>query len=211
LETAQAQLAMLEGRDPENAATLGIGPAGEQRIPSAAIFTEGPLYRCFGRGGAGAVMGSKNLKGFVVTGDGEVKVESPDRFESLKKNMVKLLKTDFKGWADVWRRYETASDLEKMNNLGILPTRNWQTGQFEGWSGIDKSTTHGMASQVDRAGLIASHRDAARLKLKRDFTRGHGVISNGRLFMPSDRPVVSLGWNRLLRQAKFAMRVALTP
>ena len=141
LETAMAQQAMLEGRDPKQAATVGIGPSGEQCIPSSAIFTEGPLYRCFGRGGAGAVMGSKNLKGLVVTGNKEVKVGDPDRLESLKKEITKLLKTDFKGWADVWRRYETASDLEKGNNLGMLPTRNWQTGQFEGWRGIDKSTT----------------------------------------------------------------------
>ncbi|MBW1945662.1 MAG: aldehyde ferredoxin oxidoreductase C-terminal domain-containing protein, partial [Deltaproteobacteria bacterium] len=54
---------------------------------------------------------------------------------------ARLLKTDFKGWADWWRQYETASDLATMNELGMLPTRNWQTGQFEGWQGIDKSTT----------------------------------------------------------------------
>ncbi|MCJ7593960.1 MAG: hypothetical protein MUO52_04200, partial [Desulfobacterales bacterium] len=141
LETAKAQQGMLGGRDAGKFATVGIGPAGEQRIPSAAIFTEGSLYRCFGRGGAGAVMGSKNLKGLVVSGDGEVTVGDPDRLGSLNKQMTRLLKTDFKGWADTWRRYETASDLEKTNALGILPTRNWQTGQFEGWRGIDKSTT----------------------------------------------------------------------
>jgi aldehyde:ferredoxin oxidoreductase len=141
VETAKAQEAMLQGRDPKSAATIGIGPAGEERIPSAAIFAEGPLYRCFGRGGAGAVMGAKNLKGMVLTGDGDVTVGDPGRFEALKKEMAKKLKTDLKGWADWWRAYETGSDLEKMNDMGILPARNWQGGQFEGWRGIDKSTT----------------------------------------------------------------------
>ncbi|MBW2066782.1 MAG: hypothetical protein JRJ03_17880 [Deltaproteobacteria bacterium] len=140
-ETAAAQRAMLKGADPKKVATVGIGPAGEQKIPSAAIFTDGSLYRCFGRGGAGAVMGSKNLKGLAVAGDGKVNVADPDGFSSLRKRMTRLLKTDLKGWADWWRAYETASDLEKMNELGILPTRNWQGGQFEGWRGIDKSTT----------------------------------------------------------------------
>ncbi|MBW2000212.1 MAG: hypothetical protein JRJ29_19920 [Deltaproteobacteria bacterium] len=140
-ETAAAQRDMLKGADPKKAATVGIGPAGEQKLLSAAIFTDGALYRCFGRGGAGAVMGSKNLKGLVVAGDGEVNAADPDAFSSLRKRMARILKTDLKGWADWWRAYETASDLEKMNELGILPTKNWQGGQFEGWRGIDKSTT----------------------------------------------------------------------
>jgi aldehyde:ferredoxin oxidoreductase len=141
VETAMAQKAMLENRDPKKASTVGIGPAGEQLIPSASIFSEGPLYRCFGRGGAGAVMGSKKLKGIVVSGNGHVKACDPERFEALNKEMASRLKTDLKGWADWWRSYETASDLETMNELGILPARNWQKGQFEGWRGIDKSTT----------------------------------------------------------------------
>lgn len=141
LETAEAQRRMLGDLSPKNRATVGIGPAGEHLNPYAALFTEGKLYRCFGRGGGGAVMGSKNLKGMVVAGDGDVKVGDKAAFETMKKEITRLLKTDYKGWADLWRRYETASDLETMNELGILPTHNWQTGRFEGWRGIDKSTT----------------------------------------------------------------------
>jgi aldehyde:ferredoxin oxidoreductase len=140
-ETAEAQRLMLRDLSPKRTATVGIGPAGEHLNRYAALFTEGRLYRCFGRGGGGAVMGSKNLKGMVVAGDGEVKIGDKSKFEVLKKQIARLLKTDYKGWADLWRRYETASDLETMNELGILPTRNWQTGRFEGWRGIDKSTT----------------------------------------------------------------------
>ena len=141
LETAAAQRQMCKGFSSKNAATVGIGPAGEQFNRYAAVFTDGDLYRCFGRGGAGAVMGSKNLKGLVVTGDQNVKTGYEEKINTLNKEVAKLLKTDHKGWADWWRRYETASDLEVMNKLGLLPTRNWQTGQFEGWRGIDKSTT----------------------------------------------------------------------
>jgi len=141
METAEVQRVMLDGLSPKKAATVAIGPAGEQLIKYAAAFSEGPLYRCFGRGGAGCVMGSKKLKGIVVTGDGEVEISDKDKFEAVKRDIAKKLKTDWKKWADEWRRYETAADLQITNEAGIIPTRNWQTGQFEGWQGIDKSTT----------------------------------------------------------------------
>jgi aldehyde:ferredoxin oxidoreductase len=86
-------------------------------------------------------MGSKKLKGMVVTGDGEIEIADRERFNAVRKNITTLLKTDWKKWADMWRRYETASDLRITNELAIIPTRNWQTGRFEGWQGIDKSTT----------------------------------------------------------------------
>jgi aldehyde:ferredoxin oxidoreductase len=141
LETAAAQKHMLKDTSRKSAATVGIGPAGEQLNRYASIFTDGALYRCFGRGGAGAVMGSKNLKGIVVSGDGDLKASKGEKFSELNKEITRLLKTEHKGWAENWRRYETTADLETMNELGLLPTRNWQTGRFEGWRGIDKSTT----------------------------------------------------------------------
>jgi aldehyde:ferredoxin oxidoreductase len=141
METAEAQEAMLGDMSPKGAATAGIGPAGEQLNLYASIFSEGDLYRCFGRGGAGAVMGSKKIKGFVIGGDNEVPVGNQDRFDAVKKQIANLVKGDLKAWADLWRRYETGFDLGLMNKMGILPTRNWRTGQFDGWEGIDKSTT----------------------------------------------------------------------
>jgi aldehyde:ferredoxin oxidoreductase len=140
-ETAAAQKRMLKDVSQRDAATVGIGPAGEQLNQYASIFADGALYRCFGRGGAGAVMGSKNLKGMVVTRDSQQKTEHGEKTGELNKEISSLLKTEYKGWAESWRRYETAADLDTMNELGLLPTRNWQTGRFEGWRGIDKSTT----------------------------------------------------------------------
>jgi aldehyde:ferredoxin oxidoreductase len=141
METAEAQLAMLKSLLGRRAATVAIGQAGEQLVRYAAAFTGDSLYRCFGRGGAGCVMGSKKLKGIAIMGDGKTDVPDKNRFEAAKKEITKKLNTDFKGWADTWRKYETASDLSVMNELRIIPTRNWQAGKFEGWQGIDKSTT----------------------------------------------------------------------
>ena len=70
METAAAQKIILGGLSAKKAAVVGIGPAGEKLVRYAAVFSSGDLYRCFGRGGAGCVMGSKNLKGFVVAGSG---------------------------------------------------------------------------------------------------------------------------------------------
>lgn len=141
METARGQQEMLRslpaGRE---AATVGIGPAGEQLLTYAGVFCDGPLYRCAGRGGAGSVMGSKKLKGMVVLGDGKVEPADKARFAAVNAEILKRTK-EMKQWADRWRRYETAADLEVMNGVGLMPTRNWQGGQFEGWRKIDKSTT----------------------------------------------------------------------
>ncbi|NOY87229.1 MAG: aldehyde ferredoxin oxidoreductase family protein [Deltaproteobacteria bacterium] len=56
-----------------------IGPAGERVVRYASIMTE--RMRAMGRGGAGAVMGSKNLKAIVVMGSGEVKVHDRGRLK----------------------------------------------------------------------------------------------------------------------------------
>jgi len=141
METTAAQTMMIGRLSAKNVATVGIGPAGEKLVRYAAVFSSGDLYRCFGRGGAGCVMGSKKLKGFVVAGSGKVEVPHRERFRAARGLVSSKLKTDFKAWAEHHRRYETAADLELTNEFGIIPTRNWQTGQFEGWRGIDKSTT----------------------------------------------------------------------
>lgn len=141
LEPAKAQIAMLSEVSNKKASTLAIGPAGERMVLFASIFCEGTLYRCFGRGGAGSVMGSKRLKGMVVSGNGDIKVGNEKEFSSLKREIAGLLKNRWRKWAESWRRYETAADLEITNEMGIIPSRNWQCGQFEGWRNIDKSTT----------------------------------------------------------------------
>jgi len=140
-ETAESQKAMLGDLSAKDAATVAIGPAGEQLHTYAAVFGEGPLYRCFGRGGGGAVMGSKKLKGIVVAGTGEVSAPDKQGFEAVQKKIVAQMNTEFKDVAARWRRYETGADLETLNQLGIIPTRNWRGGQFEGWQGVNKSTT----------------------------------------------------------------------
>ncbi|UCE07273.1 MAG: aldehyde ferredoxin oxidoreductase family protein [bacterium] len=106
--------------------TSVIGPAGERRTPIAGIFCD---LRTAGRGGAGAVMGSKNLKGIAVRGTDSVAVHNPELFQEMVwvANRMLRMSSQIKRMKD----YGTANIVELINAAGGLPTRNFQAGQFE--------------------------------------------------------------------------------
>ncbi len=69
--------------------TALIGPAGENRVRGTGVIID--RGRAAARGGIGGVMGSKNLKGFAASGDGEIHVAKPERFfEAVQKAWQKL-------------------------------------------------------------------------------------------------------------------------
>ncbi len=107
--------------------TAVIGPAGERLAPIAGIFCD---LRTAGRGGAGAVMGSKNLKGVAVRGTGSVAVHDPAMFQEMVwvANRMLRMSSQIKRMRD----HGTANIVELINAAGGLPTRNFQSGQFEG-------------------------------------------------------------------------------
>ncbi len=105
---------------------LTIGPAGEELVPIAGIFTD---QRCAGRGGAGAVMGSKNLKAIAVRGRKPITVYDPDSFEKACWRAHRRLRMH-----EVTARslpvYGTVNIIETVNEAGALPTKNFKTGVF---------------------------------------------------------------------------------
>ncbi len=103
-----------------------IGPAGENLVSCAGIFTD---RRAAGRGGLGAVMGSKNLKAITVQGTGDIEVADPAQLKQLIQAIYKILAGPM---MNDFIEYGTPGTLNQLNELGILPTRNWQTGVFEG-------------------------------------------------------------------------------
>ncbi len=106
-----------------------IGPAGENRVKFACIISE--RHRAAGRGGLGAVMGSKNLKAIAVKGTGEVTVANPKAFnEEAKKALEVLRGNPITG--DSLGRYGTAFLVHLMNKAGVLPSYNFTRGFFEG-------------------------------------------------------------------------------
>jgi aldehyde:ferredoxin oxidoreductase len=104
-----------------------IGPAGERLVRIAAIIND--KYRAAGRGGVGAVMGSKHLKAIVVRGTKPPKIADEKSFGIYVRECQKLLKEDpVTGTA--LPTYGTAILVNIINEHGIYPTRNFQTGVF---------------------------------------------------------------------------------
>jgi len=111
-----------------------IGPAGENLVRFANIMLEG---RSFGRCGAGAVMGSKNLLAIAVKGDGKIPVADEDGFRKAarKGNKIVLDATDGEGMAPGG----TTGDIPACDELGDSPTKNWRSNS---WSKGEELYSH---------------------------------------------------------------------
>jgi aldehyde:ferredoxin oxidoreductase len=104
-----------------------IGPAGEKLCKIACINSD--LYRQAGRGGVGAVMGSKNLKAIVVKGDKGIDLHDRKRIVSLNRSNYQLAQTS--PVAQARMKYGTPLTLNVTHVGGILPTKNFQFGTWE--------------------------------------------------------------------------------
>jgi aldehyde:ferredoxin oxidoreductase len=106
--------------------SLTIGPPGEKRRNLAGIFNE---TRALARGGVGAVMGSKNLKAIITRGSGLVKVHDPQRYNRALQLAFRAVRMSSE--TTLLSQEGTVNILEIINVMGALPTRNFQSGQFE--------------------------------------------------------------------------------
>ena len=122
--------ALKEAMNDDKAAALSIGPAGERLVRISYINVD---TRAFGRGGPGAVLGSKRLKGIAIRGTGEVPVADSARIKEIRSAAIANLKETRANHT----KYGTAQYIEVMNDLGCMPTRNFQTTHFEGCKGVD--------------------------------------------------------------------------
>lgn len=102
-----------------------IGPAGENLVNLACIMSNS---RAFGRGGAGAVMGAKNLLAVAVKGSSEIPIAHPDEFAlACKEYNKKVLEvTAGKGMAPDG----TTGLLVGCDNVGDSPTKNWRSNSW---------------------------------------------------------------------------------
>jgi aldehyde:ferredoxin oxidoreductase len=124
-----ATLAALRELHPVSEAAV-IGPAGENRVLFASIVNN--RGRSVGRGGLGAVMGSKNLKAIVVLADGELRPTPADaeRFEFVVYESTKLLKAN-PITSQALPEFGTSVLVNVLNQAGAFPTRNFRESQFE--------------------------------------------------------------------------------
>lgn len=115
-------------------AIMVIGPAGEDMRLSASIqFTDpkGRPSRAAGRGGLGAVMGSKGIKAIVVDDKGSKGVEIADKeaFKAAAKRWTEILRSH-PVTSEGLPSYGTAILVNIINEAGALPTKNFRYGQF---------------------------------------------------------------------------------
>ncbi len=101
-----------------------IGPAGELAVRYATISHDG---RHAGRGGSGAVLGSKNLKAIAVRGTKRCGWAHPQAVTDLSRD---LSQRSFGPATAKYRELGTATNLLTFNRFGALPTRNFQAGTF---------------------------------------------------------------------------------
>ena len=103
-----------------------IGPAGERQVAYATISHDG---RHAGRGGSGAVLGSKNIKAIAVRGSRRCEWAEPAALVALARV---LSEKSFGPATAKYRELGTATNLLTFNRLSVLPTRNFQQGSFAG-------------------------------------------------------------------------------
>jgi len=105
------------------ASVATIGQAGEQQVLLSCVMNDDG--RAAGRGGAGAVMGSKKLKAIVVNGTKRVKAASDDAFRNLARQTAAGLAGALQAGMT---RYGTAQALDTGWITGDVPVKNWSTG-----------------------------------------------------------------------------------
>ncbi len=142
----------------EKIAAISVGPAGEMKMAAASIAcTDMELRptRHAGRGGVGAVMGSKGVK-VIVLDDGGMKMrvpKDPEGFKEANKRYVEgLRKHPVTG--EGLPAYGTNVLTNVINEAGAYPTHNFLWGRFDGCSKISGET---QAETETSRGGVATH------------------------------------------------------
>jgi aldehyde:ferredoxin oxidoreductase len=130
LTNDQSQEKLHEAINDKFAGTMSIGPAAENLVRISYIDVDS---RAFGRGGPGAVFGSKKLKGIAVRGSGKIPVADQNKVEEIRKAAIQNLRESRANHT----KFGTPQYIEVINELGCLPTRNFQTTYFEGGQKVD--------------------------------------------------------------------------
>ncbi len=135
--TGEAEASIKEELGDAKTEVLQIGPAGENRVRFAGIFSMS--NRANGRTGMGAVMGSKNLKAIAVRGKNRPKAADKEGLRKLAKwGSANFPDSDIAGLG----KYGTAETTGANQSSGTLPSYNYNSGVFDGWEPIDGTTMY---------------------------------------------------------------------
>jgi len=128
-----AILEKLKSGNGEKMCAAWVGPAGDMKLTAASIMFTTPDFhiRVAARGGLGAVMGSKNVKSFVVddTEINEVVIQDQAKLKECINPITKRVVSDH--FAQGLRTMGTSQIVMITQTAGALPTKNYSRGQFE--------------------------------------------------------------------------------
>jgi aldehyde:ferredoxin oxidoreductase len=119
---AESRIRSALGRDWQ---AVVIGPAGERLVPFSTLSHDG---RHAGRGGLGAVLGSKRIKAVVVRGDQRAELADPTATLAIAR---RLSAASLGPATEKYRELGTLANLLVFNRFHALPTRNFDSGHFE--------------------------------------------------------------------------------
>ena len=176
-------VARLFGEFGEKISCLSIGPAGEMRAGAASIAVtdpDGRPTRHCGRGGLGAVMGSKGVKAIVVDPSGGSRPQAADKdaFRAAARKFAQCL-ARHPLTSETLPTYGTNILSNVINEAGAFPTRNFKSGKFDLTEQISGERQHD--NIVERNGVIAHacHRGC--------------TIKCSRIYMDKDGKYISKG------------------
>ena len=136
-ETYEAERHIVEKSGPD-AGAMVIGPAGENLVRFACIKSD--TWRSLGRGGMGAVLGSKNLKGICFTGAKQAELFDPSLLKDVIKNISQ--KGRQSPVTAIYQKNGTPNMVAATNAANCFPTRYWKSGHFEQWHNLSADYMH---------------------------------------------------------------------
>lgn len=143
----------LTDRAQRSQSIASIGPAGENRVCQANIMFEPDHYA--GRGGMGAVMGSKNLKAVCIGGEQSVSFKDEKQVQEVNlaggRGFMESFKKNPKSFLGVLRNLGTYGLLSLCQDSGNLPVKNFNAAHLTDTSMTDQfSHDHVQSEIVDR-------------------------------------------------------------
>ncbi len=165
--------------DEKKAKSIVIGPAGENQVPYANMASG---HRFLGRGGLGAIMGSKHLKAIRAHGGVfTIKPKNPELFKKTRARAMAYINKN-KMTSQKYRDYGTAANVRPCIEAGILPVKNFQDG------------THELADQVSGEIMAQKHQTRHHTCKPCTIRCGHkGTFKNGEMSAPEFETIGLLG------------------
>jgi aldehyde:ferredoxin oxidoreductase len=136
-ETFEAEEALPE-RSKAGAGAMVIGPAGENLARLACIKSD--RWRSLGRGGMGAVLRAKNLKGIAFAGSREAQIHDEPALREIVREIAREARDA--PAAEVYQKYGTPNQVRVTNAACCFPTRYWSSGYSEHWERLSAAYMH---------------------------------------------------------------------